>query len=117
MAQRRRQQSIDGDVEIGERCYVAESAAVFPERLRLGDGSAGPGPEPGLQGTEMWLAVIWLLADLLGRSGELGYRPRGIHRPDPFRPAVPFDRDMPEPDRGARAAAGSVHRPATGAEE
>ena len=35
---------------------------------------------PGLQGTEMWLAVIWLLADLLGLSGQLGYRPRGIHR-------------------------------------
>ena len=30
----------------------------------------------------MWLALIWLLADLLGISGQLGYRPRGIHRPD-----------------------------------
>jgi acetyltransferase-like isoleucine patch superfamily enzyme len=49
----------------------------------FGPGTSGPGPEPGLQGTEMWLAIIWLLADLLGRSGELGYRPRGIHRPDP----------------------------------
>lgn len=39
LAQRKRQQSIGGDSEIGERCYVAESAAVFPDRLRLGDGS------------------------------------------------------------------------------
>ena len=40
-------------------------------------------PEPGLQGTEMWLAIIWLLTDLLGRSDALGYRPRGVHRPEP----------------------------------
>ncbi|MET7733251.1 DapH/DapD/GlmU-related protein [Streptomyces sp. NPDC005402] len=51
----------------------------------FGPGTAGPGPEPGLQGTEMWLAILWYLADLLGRSGELGYRPRGIHRPEPAR--------------------------------
>ncbi|MFE3849567.1 acyltransferase [Streptomyces griseorubiginosus] len=31
--------AIGGDTEIGERCYVAESAAVFPDRLRLGDDS------------------------------------------------------------------------------
>lgn len=39
---------------------------------------------PGLQGTEMWLAIIWLLADHLGESESLGYRPRGIHRPEPL---------------------------------
>lgn len=38
---------------------------------------------PGLQGTEMWLAIIWLLADLAGVSEALGYRPRGVHRPHP----------------------------------
>lgn len=37
---------------------------------------------PGLQGTEMWLAIVWLLADVLGESGALGYRPRGVHRPE-----------------------------------
>ncbi|ADB34907.1 putative acetyltransferase protein [Kribbella flavida DSM 17836] len=41
---------------------------------------------PGLQGTEMWLAVIWLLADYLGTAAPLGYRPRGVHRPDPLVP-------------------------------
>jgi hypothetical protein len=46
-------------------------------------GTAGvPTTTPGLQGTEMWLAVIWLLADLIGLSGQLRYRPRGIHRPE-----------------------------------
>ncbi|MFE7843272.1 acyltransferase [Streptomyces sp. NPDC057474] len=49
----------------------------------FGPGTAGPGPEPGLQGTEMWLAIVWLLADLLGRSDQLGCRPRGVHRPEP----------------------------------
>ncbi|GAA2100375.1 hypothetical protein GCM10009841_15010 [Microlunatus panaciterrae] len=39
--------------------------------------------EPGLQGTEMWLAIIWLLADLAGLSAAVGYRPRGVHRPEP----------------------------------
>ena len=38
---------------------------------------------PGLQGTEMWLATIWYLADLLGVADALGYRPRGVHRPEP----------------------------------
>ncbi|MEU0387267.1 acyltransferase [Streptomyces chartreusis] len=51
------------------------------------DGT-GPGREPGLQGTEMWLAIVWLLADLVGLADVLGYRPRGIHRPEPARPAA-----------------------------
>jgi len=38
---------------------------------------------PGLQGTEMWLSIIWYLADLLGHSEALGYGPRGVHRPEP----------------------------------
>ncbi|MFG2589674.1 DapH/DapD/GlmU-related protein [Streptomyces sp. NPDC048438] len=48
-----------------------------------------PGERPdrlaGLQGTEMWLAVTWLLADHLGAGEALGYRPRGVHRPEPAR--------------------------------
>ncbi|MFH9007480.1 acyltransferase [Streptomyces afghaniensis] len=50
------------------------------------DGT-GPGREPGLQGTEMWLAIVWLLADLVGLADVLAYRPRGIHRPEPAPPA------------------------------
>ena len=59
-------------------------------RWRDGEGFAfalerGAGAErtAGLQGTEMWLAIIWLLADYLGESAALGYRPRGVHRPEP----------------------------------
>lgn len=37
---------------------------------------------PGLQGTEMWLAIAWYLADLVGVAEALGYRPRGVHRPE-----------------------------------
>ncbi|WP_329071646.1 acyltransferase [Streptomyces sp. NBC_01429] len=48
-----------------------------------GEGGSGPGRAPGLQGTEMWLAIIWLLADLAGVADGLGYRPRGVHRPEP----------------------------------
>lgn len=47
-----------------------------------GEGGSGPGRDPGLQGTEMWLAIIWLLADLAGVADRLGYRPRGVHRPE-----------------------------------
>ncbi|MFI2564888.1 acyltransferase [Paenarthrobacter sp. NPDC018779] len=38
---------------------------------------------PTLQGTEMWLAIIWYLADMAGHAEALGYRPRGVHRPEP----------------------------------
>ncbi len=39
--------------------------------------------QPGLQGTEMWLSIIYLMADTLGLAANLSYRPRGIHRPEP----------------------------------
>jgi acetyltransferase-like isoleucine patch superfamily enzyme len=42
-----------------------------------------PETTPGLQGTEMWLAIVWYLADLAGVAEALGYRPRGVHRPEP----------------------------------
>ncbi|WAU81732.1 acyltransferase [Streptomyces sp. Qhu-G9] len=54
-----------------------------------GEGGSGPGRDPGLQGTEMWLAIIWLLADLVGVSDRLGYRPRGVHRPEAARSPAP----------------------------
>ncbi|PYI38677.1 hypothetical protein CVS30_08960 [Arthrobacter psychrolactophilus] len=39
--------------------------------------------QPSLQGTEMWLAIIGNLADLLGCADSLGYWPRGVQRPEP----------------------------------
>lgn len=80
--------------------YRADDVAAVARRLLAaaldrwvpgqGFGFRAAGPDtggvaetvPGLQGTEMWLAVIWLLADLLGLADQLGYRPRGIHRPE-----------------------------------
>lgn len=35
---------------------------------------------PGLQGTEMFTAVVAIAADLLGESDGLGFTPRGVHR-------------------------------------
>jgi len=36
--------------------------------------------EPRLQGTEMWLSILYLMADLIGCADVLGYKPRGVHR-------------------------------------
>ncbi|WP_454296481.1 hypothetical protein [Salana multivorans] len=36
---------------------------------------------PSLQGSEMWAALAWYAADLLGCADALGYTLRGIHRP------------------------------------
>ncbi len=41
------------------------------------------GGKPSLQGTEMWLSIVYLMADLLGCATALGYRPRGVHRLEP----------------------------------
>lgn len=39
--------------------------------------------DTGLQGTEMWLSIICLLADLCGLSSALSYSPKGVHRLEP----------------------------------
>lgn len=36
--------------------------------------------EASLQGTEMWLSIVYLMTELLGGADALGYRPRGVHR-------------------------------------
>lgn len=49
-----------------------------------GEGFAfEPGTPPGLQGTEMWLAIAYLAADVVGESAGLPWRPRGVHRLEP----------------------------------
>jgi hypothetical protein len=49
-----------------------------------GEGFAfSPDQAPGLQGTEMWLSIVHLLADHLGESDGLSWRPRGVHRLEP----------------------------------
>jgi acetyltransferase-like isoleucine patch superfamily enzyme len=72
------------------RAWARERLDAALSRWRPGAGfafspapTAGSEHECGLMGTEMWLAIVWLLADVLGESGALGYRPRGVHRPEP----------------------------------
>ncbi|GAA1972249.1 DapH/DapD/GlmU-related protein [Microbacterium pumilum] len=65
--------------------WVDGAGFAFAPRSRGADGV------PGLQGTEMWLTIVWLLADYLGLSEELGYRPAGVHNPDPIVGLVPID--------------------------
>lgn len=53
------------------------------ERWQAGQGFAfsdGPGQTPSLQGTEMWLSVVHLAADLLGLADNFAFVPKGVHR-------------------------------------
>ncbi len=53
-------------------------------RWQKGRGFAfAEGHPPGLQGTEMWMSVVWLSAKLLDEEDHLPFRPRGIHRFEP----------------------------------
>ncbi|HEX8631322.1 MAG TPA: acyltransferase [Catenuloplanes sp.] len=61
------------------------------------DTAGLPATAPGLQGTEMWLAIVWYLAELAGLGALVDYRPRGVHRPEPgwnlhARPTRPHSR-------------------------
>jgi hypothetical protein len=51
------------------------------ERWVPGEGFAfADGQQPSLQGTEMWLSVVHLAADLLGIAGDFVFVPKGVHR-------------------------------------
>ncbi|TCC20435.1 acyltransferase [Kribbella speibonae] len=83
-----RKQTTYGEQE-GRRWAEAQLRAILPRWVDgAGFAFAPDGTDdraiPGLQGTEMWLAIIWLLSDYLGASDALGYRPRGVHRPEPL---------------------------------
>ncbi|MEO0514202.1 MAG: acyltransferase [Planctomycetota bacterium] len=43
---------------------------------------------PGLMGTEMWLSIAWLCADVLGITTRDDHPPRGIHRAEPLVGAI-----------------------------
>ena len=73
------------------------AAAILDDAVTRWQPGAGtpfaPRLPPSLQGTEMWLAVAWYAADLIDRADALGYRPRGVHRPEPaLRPGDGLDR-------------------------
>jgi len=54
--------------------WQQERGMAFDPRAETDSG------QPGLQGTEMWLSIIYLMADLLGLAENLSYRPNGVHR-------------------------------------
>jgi len=41
-----------------------------------------PGFTPGLQGTEMWLSIIYFCTELAGICNSLNFQPKGVHRPE-----------------------------------
>lgn len=68
-----------------------EAKEIAREILRRNEGrwqrnrgfAFAEGHPAGLQGTEMWMSVLWLSAKLLGAEHLLPFRPRGIHRFEP----------------------------------
>ncbi|MDT0442209.1 acyltransferase [Streptomyces johnsoniae] len=71
------------DAQLGTLTEQWVDGEGFPFCLPPLSGPARPAHRPGLQGTEMWLATLWYIADLLGIAESLGYRPQGVHRPEP----------------------------------
>jgi acetyltransferase-like isoleucine patch superfamily enzyme len=71
------------------RSEIRDVVAAVLDGL-LGDWVDGAGfawdievDEPGLRGTEMFLAVVHIAADLLGESDGLSFVPKGVHRLEP----------------------------------
>ena len=66
------------------RDALAATLADTAGRWVDGEGFAFSPDQPcGLQGTEMWLSIVYLLADHLGESDGLSWRPQGVHRLEP----------------------------------
>ncbi|MHA6691025.1 acyltransferase [Devosia sp. A449] len=53
----------------------AEQRWITDQGFAFADGQA-----PSLQGTEMWLSVVHLAADLLGLADKFAFVPKGVHR-------------------------------------
>ncbi|WP_322479372.1 acyltransferase [Nesterenkonia sp. HG001] len=67
----------------GDGSSQASGASGFSFRAPYARTVGTQDTSVSLQGTEMWLAIVWFLADLAGVSASLDYRPRGVHRPEP----------------------------------
>lgn len=71
-----------------------------------------PAATPGLKGTEMWLSIVWLLADIAGLSDLTGYCPRGVHQPLPACPRAERPASAPgSTELSVPAIAGSGRTP------
>jgi len=77
--------------------FVERQLSIIPGRWVDGAGFAfAPEGPPGLQGTEMWLAILATGADLFGMADAMPYVPRGVHRLMPEGPHPANDRGGPE---------------------
>lgn len=66
------------------RDAIAAMLATTLDRWTDGEGFGfSEAEDRGLQGTEMWLSIVFLMADYLGESDGLSWRPRGVHRLEP----------------------------------
>ncbi|MGW2095451.1 DapH/DapD/GlmU-related protein [Promicromonospora sukumoe] len=72
--------------EAWARAQLDRALETWSDGAGIAFAPRGDGPDgvPGLQGTEMWLSIVWYLADYLGVADSLGYRPRGVHAPEPL---------------------------------
>jgi len=76
--------------QTGHRAGEVRDGAARILRHAIADWEDGRGmpwqvgrDEAGLQGTEMWLSIAYLAADVLDESDGLSWRPRGVHRLEP----------------------------------
>ena len=59
---------------------IENQVRLIPTRWADGQGFGfAPSDVPGLQGTEMWLSVLYIAADALGLAHLLSYKPKGVH--------------------------------------
>lgn len=81
------------DIHVWATAALDQALALWAdgEGIAFAPRSADDDGRPGLRGTEMWLSIVWLLADLVGASDALGYRSRGVHNPDPLVRIPPID--------------------------
>jgi hypothetical protein len=60
--------------------FEKQLQAIMPRWIKARGFAFEPGADPGLQGTEMWLSILYITADYLGVASHLGYSPKGVHR-------------------------------------
>jgi hypothetical protein len=59
---------------------IERQVELIPTRWQAGAGFGfAPADVPGLQGTEMWMSILYIGADALGLAEHLSYVPRGVH--------------------------------------
>ncbi len=63
-----------------EAIFRAQVPAII-KRWQPGKGFAfSADHHPGLQGTEMWLSILYIVSHYLGLTQHLNYKPKGVHR-------------------------------------